>query len=106
VHTDAYRAWVEGRVQLARTHFDAARAYFARVQSPRHRLAGLAYMARFEWLIETLEREDFLLRPRYEEGTSLATGLRMSWHVLTWLIGSKGLRSPAAPTSASRDGRP
>jgi phytoene/squalene synthetase len=106
VHSDAYRAWVEGRVQLAQAHFDAGRAYFARVQSPRHRLAGLAYMARFEWLIETLEREDFRLRPRYAEGRSLATGLRMSWHVLKWMIGSQDLRTPLAPIASSRDVRP
>jgi phytoene/squalene synthetase len=106
VHTEAYRAWVEGRVQLARAHFDAGRAYFGRVQSPRHRLAGLAYMARFEWLIETLEREDFRLRPRYAEGRSLGTGLRMSWQVLSWMIGAQGLRSPSAPIASSRVGRP
>jgi phytoene/squalene synthetase len=106
VHTDGYRAWVEGRVQLARAHLDAGRAYFARVQSARHRLAGLAYIARFEWLIETLEKEDFSLRPRYAEGTSLATGLRMSRHVLTWMIGSQGLRDSSAPIASPRDGRP
>ena len=105
VHADAYRAWVASRVQLARAHFDAGRAYFARVQSRRHRLAGLAYIARFQWLIETLEREDFRLRPRYAEGRSLATGLRMSWHVLTWMAGSPDLRRPSLPIAASRDVR-
>jgi phytoene/squalene synthetase len=104
VHNDAYREWVEGRVQLARAHLDAGRAYFARVQSPRHRLAGLAYVARFEWLIQTLEREDFSLRPRYAEGRSLGTGLRMSWRVLSWMIGSHGLRSPSGPIASPRDG--
>jgi phytoene/squalene synthetase len=104
VQTEAYRTWVEGRVKLARTHLDAGKAYFARVQSPRHRLAGLAYVARFEWLIETLEREGFRLRPRYAEGRSLGTGLRMSWRVLCWMIGSPGLRSPSAPIASPRDG--
>jgi phytoene/squalene synthetase len=105
VHTDAYRDWVKGRVELARAYFDAGRAYFARVQSPRHRLAGLAYIARFEWLIETLESDDFRLRPRYAEGRSLGTGLRMSWHVLWWMIGSAGRRTPSAPIASARDGR-
>jgi len=106
VHTDAYRAWVEGRVQLARAHFDAGRAYFARVQSPRHRLAGLAYIARFEWLIETLERDEFRLRPRYAEATSLSTGSRMTWHVLSWMIGSKRPRTSSPPMASPWDGRP
>ena len=106
VHTAAYRTWVAGRVHLARAHFDVARAYFARVQSRRHRMAGLAYMARFEWLIETLEREDFRLRPRYAEGTSLAAASRMSWHVLAWMIGSPSLRPASTATASPRDGRP
>jgi phytoene/squalene synthetase len=105
VHTDAYRDWVEGRVHLARAYFDAGRAYFARVQSLRHRLAGLAYIGRFEWLIETLERDDFRLRPRYGEGKSLATGLRMSWDVLTWMINSDGMRGRSAPIALSPHGR-
>jgi phytoene/squalene synthetase len=104
VHTDAYRAWVERRVQLARAHFSAGRSYFARVENWRHRLAGLAYIARFEWLIETLEREDFRPRARYPEGRSLGTGLRMSWHVLGWMIGSPAPRSPSAPIASPRDG--
>jgi phytoene/squalene synthetase len=105
VHTDAYRAWVQGRVQLARAHFDAGRAYFARVQSPRHRLAGLAYIARFEWLIETLEREDFRLRPRYAAGSSLLTGLRMGRHVLSWMVSTQGPRIPSAPIGSLPGGR-
>jgi phytoene/squalene synthetase len=106
VRTDAYRAWVAGRARLARAYLDAGRAYFARVQSPRHRLAGLAYIARFEWLIETLERDGFTLRPGYPEGRSLGTGVRMSWHVLSWMLGSLRLRTTSAPVASPRDGRP
>ena len=104
IHSDAYRAWVQGRVRLARAYLDAGRGYFARVPNRRHRLAGLAYIERFDWLIETLEREDYRLRPRYDERRSLATGLRMTWRVLGWMT---GLRGPAAaPTGigAPQDG--
>lgn len=97
VHSDAYRAWVEDRVRLARAYLDAGRAYFSRVQSPRHRLAGLAYIARFEWLIETLEKEDFRLRPQYDEGRHLLTGLRMTGHVVSWMTGFRGLGAPSTP---------
>lgn len=37
----------------------------------RARLAGLAYMARFEWLLDTMEREDYSLRPKYDERKSI-----------------------------------
>ena len=99
VHSDAYRAWVADRVQLARTCFEGGRDYFARVAEPRHRLAGLAYMARFEWLIETLEREGYRLRPRYDERRSLATGLHMGWQAVSWLARGPG-HGTASPVAA------
>lgn len=100
--SDAYRAWVGSRVQVARACLDAGVAYFGRVQNARHRLAGLAYMARFEWLIETLEREDFRLRPQYSERTSLAIGLRMSWHVISWMVGLRRTVVPPTRVASAR----
>jgi phytoene/squalene synthetase len=88
--SDAYRAWVEGRVALAREYFDAGRSYFGRVQNWRHRLAGFAYMARFEWLLETFEREGYCLRPDYSERKTAGTGLRMSWQALVSMLNPRG----------------
>jgi hypothetical protein len=105
VHSDAYRAWVKRRVQLARAYFDAGRAYFARVRSTRHRLAGLAYIARFEWLLETLEREDFRLRPRYGDRMRLGSALRMGWLVLSSLLSVRAGATPARPVAPPREGR-
>jgi phytoene/squalene synthetase len=105
VHSDAYRAWVQGRVQLARASIDAGVTYYMRVRNPRHRLAGLAYIARFEWLIGTLEREGFRLRPEYPEARSLATGLRMSWLTFSWMTGIRGLGTPSPPIASLRRGR-
>jgi phytoene/squalene synthetase len=73
----AYRAWVSERVRLARSEFAAGRAYIARCDGQRYRLAGLAYIGRFEWLIERLERDGFRLQPHYDEPSSVATALRM-----------------------------
>lgn len=105
VHSDAYRAWVQGRVELARRYFDAGRAYFACVQSRRHRLAGLAYIARFDSLIHTLERESFVLRPTYAERARLPAAVEMGWRVASWMLRSEGGRVPSAPVAA-RPGRP
>ena len=79
VQSNAYRAWVETRVQLAREYFKVGKEYFAQVQNLRCRLACFAYIARFEWLLDTIERENYLLRPQYNERKSAGTGLRMSW---------------------------
>ena len=86
VQNEAYRAWVKSRVQLAREYFNAGHEYFAHVQSWRGRIAGTAYIARFEWLLDTIVREGYLLRQHYNERRSLGTGLRMSWLALSAMI--------------------
>jgi len=100
---DAYRAWVKSRVNLAREYFRAGKDYFARVENPRCRLACYAYVARFEWLLNTIEREDYHLRPQYDERKSFRTGLRMSWLTLSCLLNTRTadtLPQPVIPHSA------
>jgi phytoene/squalene synthetase len=78
IQSDAYRAWVQGRVQLARTYFKAGRDYLGRVQNPRCRLAGLAYTARFEGVLDLIEEDGYLLRAAYPErkgSTAIVLGL-------------------------------
>jgi hypothetical protein len=83
VSSDAYRNWVKSRLQLAREYFKAGKDYFARVENPRCRLACYAYIARFEWLLDTIEREGYLLRSQYDERKNVGTGLRMGWLTLS-----------------------
>ena len=87
IQSAAYRAWVKDRVQLARGLFKAGGVYFQRAQNLRHRLAGFAYTARFELLLDTMEKEGFHLRPHYKERKSLGYGLRMFWLTLSSLLG-------------------
>lgn len=76
VESDAYRLWVKSRVELAREDFKAGKDYLARVQNLRARLAGFAYSARFEVLLDKIEREGYHLRPQYHERKSIGTGLK------------------------------
>ena len=57
IHSPAYKSWVKTRVQQARKCFQEGRIYLAQVESPRCRLAGYAYMHRFERVLTTIERE-------------------------------------------------
>ncbi len=91
VHSGAYQSWVKSRVQLARTYFQAGKGYLARVESSRCRLAGFAYTARFEWLLDTFEREGYALRPQYDERKRAGTGLRMGWLALSSLVNLRGM---------------
>ena len=90
INSKAYRAWVKNRVSLARDYFSAGRGYLARVQNLRCRLAGFAYTARFEWLLDTFEVEGYALRPLYNERKSIGTGLRMSWLTLSSMLNLRG----------------
>jgi hypothetical protein len=55
------------------------------------------YTGRFEWLLDTFEREGYRLRPRYEERKSFATGLRMSLSTLSSMMNLSG-NNKKAPT--------
>jgi len=78
-----YRMWVNGRVQLARWYLRRGRDYLAQVQNSRCRLAGFAYLARFEWMLRLIERDEYRLRAAYPERKSLGAGLWMLWRTLS-----------------------
>ena len=99
VSSKAYRAWVKERVRLAREYFEAGKGYFARVKNARCRLACFAYIARFEWLLDTIEREGYCLRPRYDERKTAGAGLRMSWLTVASLLNWRAARSLQQPVS-------
>ena len=67
VEHPAYRDWVRGRVDEARRCFRAGREYLGRVEALRCRIAGYAYMHRFELVLDSIERDGFWLRAQYPE---------------------------------------
>jgi hypothetical protein len=82
VTSAAYRTWVRSRVQIARDYFERSREYFSQVDNPRYCLAAYAYIARFECVLDSIERDDYLLRAAYPERKSVCAALRMGWSVL------------------------
>jgi phytoene/squalene synthetase len=106
VHCDAYRTWVRERVRQARAELAGGEAYFARLPSRRHRLAGLAYIARFRWLIDRLERDDFQVRPSYADAAGLTTTLRMAGSVMSGMAGRPHVPRPPHAWIPGIGGRP
>ncbi|HXZ73347.1 MAG TPA: squalene/phytoene synthase family protein [Streptosporangiaceae bacterium] len=102
VQSEAYRTWVRQRVGLARGYFRAGRAYLARVQNPRCRLAGFVYIARFESLLESIEADEFSLRPAYPERKGMLAILRASGPLAASLFSSQGPLSGTDPLSPPR----
>jgi phytoene/squalene synthetase len=88
--SDAYRAWVQGRVQLARTYFKAGRNYLNQVDNLRCRLAGFAYTARFEGVLDLIEQDGFLLRAVYPESKVLSAVAQAFGSVFSSLIDLTG----------------
>ena len=77
VWSNPYRKWVQSRVEQARACFKVGRDYLAQVQNPRCRLAGYAYIARFDRVLEAIEQDGYRLRSEYPECESLLAGPRM-----------------------------
>ncbi|MEW5986534.1 MAG: squalene/phytoene synthase family protein [Chloroflexota bacterium] len=95
VQSEPYRAWVQSRVQLARRHFRSGKDYLTQVESPRCRLAGYAYIARFEWVLDAIEREGYRLRLAYDDRKNLWTGLKMSGSALALTLNPRHQEQPA-----------
>ena len=106
VRCDAYRRWVKERARLGRAYLDAGKGYFARVESRRHRLAGLAYIARFEWVLDALERDHFTIRQQYLQPRSLVTAVRTAADILPSLVLPRSHGLAPDPVTSTRDGRP
>lgn len=89
------RQWVHGRVDTARVYFSKGREYLVRVKNFRCRLAGFAYLARFEWMASQIEKDGYRLRMDYPERKSLRAALWMFAKVSTSLFGLHRLNSKA-----------
>ena len=105
IGADAYRAWVRERVRQADDDLTAGAAAFARHRCRRQRLAGLAYIARFRWLVDRLERDDFLVRPSYAEAYDLPTRVRMAASVAAAMVVRPGTPAGRAPLRPLFGGR-
>ncbi len=98
VGSDGYRAWVQNRVQLARTYFKLGREYLSEVENPRCRLAGLAYTARFECLLDLIEQDGYVLRTAYPERKGLGAIIRAGGSIFPSLFIHHGPSAVLGPT--------
>jgi hypothetical protein len=97
VESQAYRKWVQTRVEKARACFRAGRDYLAQVENLRCRIAGYAYTRRFEVVLDCIEREGYLLRAHYPERKGRGRGLEMVGAALWMALRNR----PLAPASSA-----
>ncbi len=86
MHSQAARQWVKERVRLAHQCFYTGRKYFAQVRDSRSRLAAYAYLARFEWMLHAIERDEYHLRRAYPERKSFSAACWMVWRVIRSML--------------------
>src|SRR5262245_50016437 len=77
VESNAYRDWVKERVCKARACFRIGRDYLAQVENLRCRIAGYAYIHRFEAVLDSIARAGCVLQARYPQRTGGRHGLEM-----------------------------
>jgi phytoene/squalene synthetase len=83
VESDPYRKWVQERASLARACFKSGKEYLAQVKNLRCRIAGYAYIARFEVVLDVIERMEYRLVLEYSQGGSLEAGMRRGGSVFS-----------------------
>jgi len=67
VASPPYRKWIQSRVEQARAGFKVGRLCLAQIENTRCRLAGFAYTASFEGVLEAIAHDGYRLRPSYPE---------------------------------------
>jgi phytoene/squalene synthetase len=79
VTSEPYRAWVRGRVEQAREYFREGQRFFDHLALLRRKIVGYWYCARFEGLLNAIERDGYVLRPAYEERRRPSSLLQFAW---------------------------
>lgn len=76
--SEQVRGWVCDQVELARFCFQEGKTYIDTLEVLRCKLAGVWYCARFECVLNAIERDGYRLRAGYQQRHSLRTWLEMA----------------------------
>lgn len=77
IDAPAFRNWVKQQVLLAKNSFDEGKTYIKRLPVVRGKIAALWYCARFEGLLDTIQRDGYMLRSHYTKHSHLLNSIRM-----------------------------
>ncbi|HSR31571.1 MAG TPA: squalene/phytoene synthase family protein, partial [Anaerolineae bacterium] len=78
VDSPPFRAWVQARVELARQYFREGKRYIDGLDVLRCKIAAHWYCARFEGVLDTIERDGYILRAEFGSRRKLFIWLRMA----------------------------
>lgn len=78
LESEAMRAWVKARVQLARQYFADGKKYLDELPVLRCRIVGYWYCARFENILDIIEADGYILRSFYAKPNKWITWLKFA----------------------------
>ncbi len=78
IESPAFLDWVRARVEAARENFRRGRLYIDGLDVLRTKLAARLYSARFEQVLDTIERDGYHLRLEYSRRHNVVAWLRMA----------------------------
>lgn len=87
VDSPPFRGWVRDQVEQAREYFREGKRYLDGLDVLRCKIVGYWYCARFEGIIDAIERDGYKLRAAYRERRRLS-----NWLMIPWLSVSVALR--------------
>lgn len=79
VGSPAFRNWVINQVTLARQYFRDGKTYIAALPVLKGKIAAYWYCARFESVLDVLEKDSYTLRFHYSRQSNLANYFRIIW---------------------------
>jgi phytoene/squalene synthetase len=79
VDSPPFRDWVHGRVEQARQYFREGKRYLDELDVLRCKIVAYWYCARFEGVLDAIERDGYVLRTAYNERGKLSSWLKMAW---------------------------
>jgi phytoene/squalene synthetase len=77
-NSEPFRNWLKGRIKEARWYMDEGKRYLESLDVLRMKIVGNWYIARFEVVLDAIEREGYILRPKYREQRKLSVFLRFA----------------------------
>ncbi len=93
-----FRTWVRNRVELARRYLRAGKGYLEGLEVLRCKLAGFWYCARYEGVLDAIERDGYVLRKAYKRSP-------FTWFRIAWLGVTVTVRHVIRRVFSARQGR-
>ena len=86
MESPSFRAWVRERLALAREYFRDGKRYLDDLDVLRCKIAGNWYIARFECVLDAIEKDGYVLRTQYDKRRKSFTWFKLGWLAVSLIL--------------------